>query len=141
MERDDHIVVLNVLTKADIQKLANRTNAIRGEYSPFAGSFSQGQPANLECVRADERYYEDRAERRAARRRDRHLDRNDHDEYDDDSENEFKPRAAKLLGAPTTADASGGTEQLADVARESKDRRHDREGSYASGAASSSRRD
>ena len=33
MERDDHIVVLNVLTKADIQKLANRTNAIRGEYS------------------------------------------------------------------------------------------------------------
>ncbi|KAF2482695.1 hypothetical protein BDY17DRAFT_324962 [Neohortaea acidophila] len=81
-ERLDFVIVLRVLTKAEIQKLADRTKELR-----------------------DERYEDERSERRAAaaRRRERRA----RDEYEDeDSEDEFKPRAPKLLEAPSSSSAA-----------------------------------
>lgn len=75
---------------------------------------------------SDERYHDERQEKKAARRRERDRDRRERDEYEEDSENEFKPRAPKMLEAPATAGASAGDQ--ADFVRESKDRRREREG-------------
>ncbi|KAK5123663.1 hypothetical protein LTR85_002299 [Meristemomyces frigidus] len=99
-ERMDCVIVLRVLTKEEIQKLADRTREIR-----------------------DQRYEEDRSERKA-RRRERHKDRKDKDEYSDDSENEFAEKAPRMLEAPSTAGASSSD---ADFIRENRDRRSHRD--------------
>ncbi|KAF2162790.1 hypothetical protein M409DRAFT_68793 [Zasmidium cellare ATCC 36951] len=100
-ERLDCVIVLRVLTKEEIQKLADRTREIR-----------------------DQRYEEERSERKTARRPQRNRDRRDRDEYEySDSEDEFKEKAPKMLEAPSTAGASSN----ADFIRENRDRRHERE--------------
>ncbi|WPH05078.1 Hypothetical protein R9X50_00797700 [Acrodontium crateriforme] len=79
-ERLDCVIVLRVLTKEEIQTLADRTREIR-----------------------DERYEEDRAERKEARRRERKNAYRDDDEYSqDDSEFEFSEHRPppKMLEAP-----------------------------------------
>ncbi|KAK6391206.1 hypothetical protein LTR65_004665 [Meristemomyces frigidus] len=106
-ERMDCVIVLRVLTKEEIQKLADRTREVR-----------------------DQRYEEERSERserKAQRRRDRHMDRKDKDEYSDDSENEFAEKAPRMLEAPSTA-AGASSEHPADFIRENRDRRSHRDG-------------
>ncbi|KAK0279089.1 hypothetical protein LTR35_008824 [Friedmanniomyces endolithicus] len=90
-ERLDCVIVLRVLTKEEIQKLADRTSALR-----------------------DERYETDRLDRKAAKRRDRAAARRDNDEYvDDNSEDEYAERPVRMLEAPAAAAPSlnlpGGT--------------------------------
>ncbi|GAB7359730.1 hypothetical protein MBLNU230_g6905t1 [Neophaeotheca triangularis] len=76
-ERLDHVIVLRVLTKEEIQKFADRTKEIR-----------------------DERYEQERSERKSQRRKDRNRDRRDRDEFEDDSEDEFKEKPVRMLEAP-----------------------------------------
>ncbi|KAM0722633.1 hypothetical protein Q7P37_002074 [Cladosporium fusiforme] len=96
-ERQDFVIVLRVLTKEEIQKLADRTRDIR------------------EAARASE----DKHERRASRRR----ARKDRDEYEDDnSEDEYAPRKPKMLEAPSSAAAQGGASE-ADFIRGDRERR------------------
>ncbi|KAI5362020.1 hypothetical protein Slin15195_G056690 [Septoria linicola] len=99
-ERLDCVIVLRVLTKEEIQKLADKTRDIR-----------------------DKRYEEERSERKAvARKSNRNRDRHERDEYEySDSEDEFKEKAPKMLEAPSTA----GPSSEADFIREHQ-RRHDR---------------
>ncbi|KXT16181.1 hypothetical protein AC579_887 [Pseudocercospora musae] len=79
-ERLDCVIVLRVLTKEEIQKLADKTREIR-----------------------DKRYDEDRKAKRSTRNRDRW----ERDEYEhSDSEDESKSRPPKLLEAPSTAGAN-----------------------------------
>ncbi|KAL1296680.1 hypothetical protein AAFC00_000157 [Neodothiora populina] len=80
-EREDCVIVLRVLTKEEIQKLADRTAAIR--YARF------------EEV--------DRARRGDRRRRDKDHDRRDRDEYSDHSEDEYAPKEPRLLEAPSSS--------------------------------------
>ncbi|WPB05523.1 uncharacterized protein RHO25_010176, partial [Cercospora beticola] len=109
-ERLDCVIVLRVLTKEEIQKLADKTRDIR-----------------------DKRYEEERQERKAAARKSsRNRDRFERDEYEySDSEDEFKEKAPRMLEAPSTAGASE-----ADFIRENQ-RRHERnrdaEPNYMSG--------
>nr|POF07182.1 isoform 2 of nipped-b-like protein b [Quercus suber] len=80
-ERLDCVIVLRVLTKEEIQKLADRTTELRA----------------LQNMRASE---DERAERKSAKRRERRQ----RDEYSDlDSEDEYAPRAPKMLEAPSNA--------------------------------------
>ncbi|KAK3051573.1 hypothetical protein LTR09_007228 [Extremus antarcticus] len=90
----------------------------------------------------DERYEEERQERKAARRHDRAHDRQNRDEFDDDSENEFKPRAPRMLEAPSSAAGTTTTGVSAgDPADFVRERRRDGEGErerekrYMSGGA------
>lgn len=78
--------------------------------------------AFTDARRLDQRYEEDRSERKAARR---NRDRHDRDEYEySDSENEFKQKAPKMLEAPST---TSGASSNADFIRENRERRHERE--------------
>jgi hypothetical protein len=82
----------------------------------------------------DERYEQEREERKAARRHSRNHDRRERDEYElEDSEDEFKPRAPKMLEAPSTAGASSSDHT--DFVRDNRERRRDseRESQYMSG--------
>ena len=86
----------------------------------------------------DERYEEEREERKAAKRRERNHDRRERDEYElDNSDDEFKPRAPKMLEAPSTAGASSSDQ--ASFIHENRERRRDRdperETQYMSGGA------
>ena len=197
-ERLDCVIVLRVLTKEEIQKLADRTRELRGKYhrshhsapdqkynaptakdhtrhgSPHDGariglrhvtSDTDASPTSeeseaskqkdkdrgktmcqawtvdttqgfvsilkhslIELSHADERYQEEREERKAARRKDRNHDRRERDEYElDDSEDEFKAKAPKMLEAPSTASGTSTSDQ-ADFIRENRDRRRDRDG-------------
>lgn len=73
----------------------------------------------------DERYEQEREERRAARRHDRRQ----RDEYEDeDSADEFKPRAPMLLEAPSTTAGATSSGEQADFVRENRERRREREG-------------
>jgi hypothetical protein len=77
----------------------------------------------------DERYEEERKERKAARRHDRNSDRRDRDEYElENSEDEFKPRAPKMLEAPAPSSTAGASSSDADFVRENRDRRRERDG-------------
>lgn len=120
-ERLDCVIVLRVLTKEEIQKLADRTSEIR-----------------------DERYEEDRVERKAARKRDRTRDRTEKDEYSDNSEDEYAKRAPRMLEAPPPSSVSGGTAGAdADFIRDNRERRRERESErepqYMSGGLGSRR--
>nr|POF22373.1 isoform 2 of nipped-b-like protein b [Quercus suber] len=87
-ERLDCVIVLRVLTKEEIQRLADRTTELRA----------------LQNMRASE---DDRAERKNAKRRERRQ----RDEYSDiDSEDEYAPRTPKMLEAPSTASGSNWSE-------------------------------
>ncbi|KAI4716934.1 hypothetical protein E4T48_06875 [Aureobasidium sp. EXF-10727] len=102
-ERLDCVIVLRVLTKDEIQKLADKTLEIR-----------------------EARSYDDedreRHERRENRRRERERERRERDEYeDDDSEDEYAPRAPRMLEAPVD-----GQEPTADFVRD-RERRRERE--------------
>ena len=205
-ERLDCVIVLRVLTKEEIQKLADRTRELRGKYRPSHynipktghGATSHEQII-YDCVEkatkprfkravsdlaapsslidgggnqrskerkkqrgrfwnfhattfvigllkysltelsnpTDERYQEEREERKAAKRRERNHDRRERDEYEvDNSEDEFKPRAPKMLEAPSSA-AGASTSDQADFIRDNKDRRRERdsEREYMSGGA------
>ena len=190
------MIVLRVLTKEEIQKLADRTKELRGKHRHSRNSSSQydssptrddtqkhasgiddvspelqrststytalpsstegGAPKQKgrEHLRPKRRAWtvdatkgfmnilklslielsnhtDERAEeeRKAAKRKERSRDRRERDEFADDSENEFKPRAPKMLEAPSsTAGASAGDQ--ADFIRENRERRRDREGDY-----------
>ncbi|CAK4032959.1 Hypothetical predicted protein [Lecanosticta acicola] len=106
-ERLDCVIVLRVLTKEEIQKLADRTREIR-----------------------DRRYEEDREERKTARKANgRNRDRRERDEYEhSDSEDEFKEKAPKMLEAPTTAGAPS-----ADFSQRRSEREREAEPQYMSG--------
>lgn len=198
-ERLDCVIVLRVLTKEEIQKLADRTREIRGKRhralfatpeetscldgtasfdevceadikpsskpsSPLqrsdsdsaaisADSEAHAQEAegdekdgrrrrrawtyhlgrglrnafihSLTSYSSDQRYEEERTERKAGRRSQRNRDRRDRDEYEySDSEDEFMEKAPKMLEAPSTAGASSNN---ADFIRENRDRRYERE--------------
>jgi hypothetical protein len=213
-ERLDCVIVLRVLTKEEIQKLADRTKELRGKRrshyftppessdpvldddlerhdaynssrydhrtsyptttaspSPTEGGAPKhgGRPRHRLKRRAwtvdatqgfintirntlielsnstDERYEEEREERRAQRRHERHADRHQRDEYDDNSEDEFKPRAPKMLEAPssTMTGASASDHTVSDYVRDSRDRRgeRERESHHMSGGLGSRRDD
>ncbi|KAI5277049.1 hypothetical protein E4T47_00242 [Aureobasidium subglaciale] len=110
-ERLDCVIVLRVLTKDEIQKLADKTLEIRAR--------SYGDEDR------------DRDERRERRRQEREHERRDRDEYDDeDSEDEYAPRETRMLEAP-----ADGQEPTADFVRDRERRRErEREPTYASGA-------
>ncbi|THZ18265.1 hypothetical protein D6C91_05580 [Aureobasidium pullulans] len=112
-ERLDCVIVLRVLTKDEIQKLADKTLAIREE----ARSYGEED--------------HERHERRENRRRERERERRERDEYEDhDSEDEYAPRAPRMLEAPVD-----GQEPAADFVRDRERRRdREREPAYASGA-------
>ena len=132
-ERQDCVIVLRVLTKEEIQKLADRTREIRGNSKPCqCYVYLNTDDFHL----AEERYEEVREERRAAanasttgssssRRHERNRDRKERDEYTDDSEDEYQPRAPRMLEAPSSV--SGKSAETADFNRENWDRRNDRE--------------
>ncbi|SMY22529.1 unnamed protein product [Zymoseptoria tritici ST99CH_1A5] len=106
-ERLDCVIVLRVLTKEEIQKLADRTASIR-----------------------DSRHEEDRAERKSSRRT---RDRRDRDEYEDpNSEDEFKAKTPKMLEGPSTGGSAASTVGGASDAdfrerRRERDRERERE--------------
>ena len=86
----------------------------------------------------DERYEEEREERKAARRHNRNSDRRERDEYElENSEDEFKPRAPKMLEAPAPPSTAGVSSSDADFVRDNRDRHRaregDRESQYMSG--------
>ena len=156
-ERLDCVIVLRVLTKEDIQKLADRTRKIRGkrrkpENKPwsFHTSAKSGFLSNMFTLHlliqhsstADERAYEEeRAEKKAARRRERNRDLEERGEFIDDSEDEFKPKPPRMLEAPSSTAAASyntaGASSEADFIRDNRDRRgereRDRESEYMSG--------
>ena len=156
-ERLDCVIVLRVLTKEDIQKLADRTRKIRGKRTKpkskpwsFNTTTESGFLSNIftkhsltqRSSAADERAYEEeRAEKKAARRRERNRDREERGEFVDDSEDEFKPKPPRMLEAPSsTAGApysTAGASSEADFTRDNRDRRgerdRDRESEYVSG--------
>ncbi|KAK3628217.1 hypothetical protein LTR56_018731 [Elasticomyces elasticus] len=79
-ERLDCVIVLRVLTKEEIQKLADRTSEMRGE-----------------------RDVEERRDRKVAKRRERRRGGHEPDEYTDSSEDERpkrKPKMLETLGSP-----------------------------------------
>lgn len=127
--------MLRVLTKEEIQKLADRTREIRGKLNPL--TLSLCTHTDLICV--DKRHEEEsRAERKASRRRERNKDRRDRDEYEDDSENEFAPKKPMMLEAPSagTSTLGGAPSSEADFIRDNRDRRdreREREPQYMSG--------
>lgn len=114
-ERQDFVIVLRVLTKEEIQKLADRTRDIR------------------EAARASEEKHERRASRRRARK--------DRDEYEDDnSEDEYAPRKPKMLEAPADGAAGGAAEAdfiLRERERREREREREREAAYAAPPPSS----
>ncbi len=86
----------------------------------------------------DERYEEEREERKAARRHNRNTDRRERDEYElENSDDEFKPRAPKMLEAPAPPSTAGASSTETDFVRENRDRHRardsDRESQYMSG--------
>ncbi|KAK5742012.1 hypothetical protein LTR17_003520 [Elasticomyces elasticus] len=111
-ERLDCVIVLRVLTKEDIQKLADRTSALR-----------------------DERYEEERQERKAAKRRERNSARHENDEYIDDSEDEWAEKKPKMLEAPAPQSVAGASYAASsgvnsgdtDFVRDNRERRRDRD--------------
>lgn len=72
-------------------------------------------------------YDEDRAERKAAKRRERREDKHKRDEFSDDSEDEYAAREPKMLEAPSTTAGASAAGSEADFIRE-RERRREREG-------------
>ncbi|KAK6441799.1 hypothetical protein LTR95_001965 [Oleoguttula sp. CCFEE 5521] len=110
-ERMDFVIVLRVLTKEEIQKLADRTREIREKRHETP---------------------EERTERRdkgERRRKEKDRERREKDEYSDHSEDEYAPKAPRMLEAPASAGQLGtstfGSE--ADFVRENRERRGERE--------------
>jgi len=120
-----------VLTKEEIQKLADRTRDIRGKSSFFLNTSKIHLLTSCPST-AEARAQEDKHERRASRRRDRNRDRKDRDEYEDEnSEDEYAPRKPKMLEAPA-APSQGGASSDADFIRGDRERRErERESVYA----------
>lgn len=125
-EREDCVIVLRVLTKEDIQKLADRTAEIRCESrQPFSSlvfatcNHQIRSPIADLYFFADTRYEEASRARHDRRRSDKDHDRRERDEYSDHSEDEYAHREPRLLeGSAPDHDAP------ADFVR---DRRRDRE--------------
>jgi hypothetical protein len=140
-ERQDFVIVLRVLTKEEIQKLADRTRDIRGKSNQKHRPPYISQVFSLTLLTAEARASEDKHERRASRRRDRIHDRKDRDEYEDEnSEDEYAPRKPKMLEAPSAPSTQGGAPADADFIRGDRERRErDRESVYAPQQSSSGR--
>lgn len=136
-ERLDYVIVLRVLTKDEIQKLADRTLAIRGTTSRLPPDIFAAADVYQEArFHGDEDYeHRERRERRERRKRESERDRRERDEYQgDDSEDEYAPRAPRMLEAPSTE-----PELTADFVRDrerrrDREREREREPAYASGA-------
>ncbi|KAK4892858.1 hypothetical protein LTR27_008772 [Elasticomyces elasticus] len=78
----------------------------------------------------DERYEEERQERKAAKRRERNSARHENDEYIDDSEDEWAEKKPKMLEAPapqSIAGSSGVNSGDTDFVRDNRERRRDRD--------------
>ncbi|KAK5682166.1 hypothetical protein LTS10_005291 [Elasticomyces elasticus] len=82
----------------------------------------------------DERYEEERQERKAAKRRERNSARHENDEYIDDSEDEWAEKKPKMLEAPASGGASVNSGDT-DFVRDNRERRREgeREPQYMSG--------
>ena len=73
----------------------------------------------------DARYDDEKRERRERKKRDKERARREADEYSDDSEDEFKERAPRMLEAGPTTGESDAT--AADFVRDNRDRERERE--------------
>ncbi|KAK5696144.1 hypothetical protein LTR97_008564 [Elasticomyces elasticus] len=84
----------------------------------------------------DERYEEERQERKAAKRHERNSARHENDEYVDDSEDEYAEKKPKMLEAPSAPQSLAGASYAAssgvnsgdtDFVRDNRERRRDRD--------------